>query len=58
MRAWTGLAGALACSPEGGKGLLVIGTCLDPHQVRELAALVAIIAGNSVFAPTVSPASG
>jgi hypothetical protein len=45
----TGLAGALACSPQGGKGLLVVGTCLNPDQVRELAALVAVIAGNSVF---------
>ncbi|MGW5736207.1 MULTISPECIES: hypothetical protein [Streptomyces] len=53
----TGLAGALACPPEGGKGLLVIGTCLDPHQVRELAALVAAIAGNSVFVPGASPTS-
>ncbi|MFC8131271.1 hypothetical protein [Streptomyces sp. NPDC057302] len=50
----TGLAGALACPPEGGKGLLVIGTCLDPQQVRELAALVAVIAGNSVFLPASS----
>lgn len=45
----TGLAGVLACPPEGGKGLLVIGTCLDPDQVRELAGLVAVIAGHSVF---------
>ncbi|MFF1375749.1 hypothetical protein [Streptomyces sp. NPDC058308] len=51
----TGLAGALACPPEGGKGLLVIGTCLDPHQVRELAGLVAIIAGNSDFLPAAPP---
>ncbi|MCT9139747.1 hypothetical protein [Streptomyces violarus] len=26
-----------------------IGTCLDPDQVRELAGLVAVIAGHSVF---------
>lgn len=45
----TGLAGALACPPEGGKGLLVIGTSLDPDQVRELAGLVAVIAGHSTF---------
>ncbi|MFI1677265.1 hypothetical protein [Streptomyces sp. NPDC020607] len=50
----TGLAGALACPPEGGKGLLVVGTCLNPDQVRELAALVAVIAGNSTFAPAES----
>ncbi|MEU1115823.1 MULTISPECIES: hypothetical protein [unclassified Streptomyces] len=51
----TGLAGALTCPPEGGRGLLVVGTCLDPDQVRELAGLVAIIAGNSVFPPAPSP---
>ncbi|MFF4250901.1 hypothetical protein ACFY1L_06825 [Streptomyces sp. NPDC001663] len=45
----TGLAGVLSCPPEGGKGLLIIGTCLDPDQVRELAGLVAVIAGHSVF---------
>ncbi|MEV7884228.1 hypothetical protein ACWD3I_37345 [Streptomyces sp. NPDC002817] len=47
----TGLAGVLSCPPEGGKGLLVIGTCLDPDQVRELAGLVAVIASRSVFIP-------
>lgn len=45
----TGLAGVLSCPPDGGRGLLVIGTCLDPDQVRELAGLVAVIAGHSVF---------
>ena len=50
----TGLAGVLSCPPDGGRGLLVIGTCLDPGQVRELAGLVAVIAGRSVFT---SPAS-
>jgi hypothetical protein len=45
----TGLAGVLSCPPDGGKGLLVIGTCLDPDQVRELAGLVAVIAGHSVL---------
>jgi hypothetical protein len=45
----TGLAGVLTCPPNGGKGLLIIGTSLDPHQVRELAGLVAVIAGHSVF---------
>lgn len=45
----SGLAGVLACPPEGGKGLLIIGTCLDPDQVRELAGLVAVIGGHSVF---------
>ncbi|MFD6436145.1 hypothetical protein ACFWFC_25840 [Streptomyces venezuelae] len=53
----TGLAGALACPFEGGRGLLVVGTCLNPEQVRELAALVAVIAGNSTFAPAASPDS-
>jgi hypothetical protein len=48
----TGLAGVLACPPEGGRGLLVIGTCLDPEQVRELAGLVAFIGGHSVFLST------
>lgn len=47
----TGLAGVLSCPPEGGKGLLVIGTCVDPDQVRELAGLVAVIGGSSVFIP-------
>ncbi|MFE0474067.1 hypothetical protein ACFW2V_20895 [Streptomyces sp. NPDC058947] len=45
----TGLAGVLTCPADGGKGLLVIGTSLDPDQVRELAGLVAVIAGHSVF---------
>jgi hypothetical protein len=45
----TGLAGVLSCPQDGGKGLLVIGTCLDPDQVRELAGLVAVIASRSVF---------
>ncbi|MET9758702.1 hypothetical protein ABZ016_06545 [Streptomyces sp. NPDC006372] len=45
----TGLAGVLSCPHDGGKGLLVIGTSLDPDQVRELAGLVAVIASHSVF---------
>ncbi|WP_224058497.1 hypothetical protein [Streptomyces kanamyceticus] len=45
----TGLAGVLSCPPEGGKGLLVVGTCLDSDQVRDLAGLVAVMAGHSVF---------
>ncbi|GAA5213201.1 hypothetical protein LV779_13005 [Streptomyces thinghirensis] len=48
----TGLAGVLSCPSDGGRGLLVIGTCLDPDQVRELAGLVAVIAGHSVFTPS------
>ncbi|MEU6678217.1 hypothetical protein [Streptomyces sp. NPDC046925] len=45
----TGLAGVLSCPPEGGLGLLVMGTCLNPDQVQDLAGLVAVIAGHSVF---------
>lgn len=45
----TGLAGVLSCPYDGGRGLLVIGTSLDPDQVRELAGLVAVIASHSVF---------
>lgn len=48
----TGLAGVLSCPPDGGRGLLIIGTCLDPDQVRELAGLVAVIASHSVFTPS------
>ncbi|MEV6313921.1 hypothetical protein [Streptomyces sp. NPDC051776] len=44
-----GLAGALACPVGGVQGLLVIGTSLNPEQVREMAGLVAAIAGRSVF---------
>ncbi|MER7398332.1 hypothetical protein ABT381_22810 [Streptomyces sp. NPDC000151] len=45
-----GLAGALACPSEGGRGLLVIGTSLAADQAWELAGLVAVIGGRSVFA--------
>lgn len=51
-----GLAVALACPPGGGRGLLVVGTCLDPGQVYGLGALVAVIAGRSVF--TEGPGAG
>lgn len=44
-----GLAGALAAPVEGGLGLLVVGTSLNPLQAGELAGLVAVIAGRSVF---------
>jgi hypothetical protein len=47
--AQVGLAVALACPPGGGRGLLVVGTCLDSSQVYGLGALVAVIAGRSVF---------
>lgn len=42
-----GLAAALTTGAGGGPGLLVAGMCVDPEQVLELAALVAMIAGNS-----------
>ncbi|MGI5471659.1 hypothetical protein [Streptomyces sp. CA-132043] len=45
-----GLVGALACPSEGGRGLLVIGTSLAADQTWELAGLVAVIGGRSVFA--------
>jgi len=48
--AQVGLAVALACPPGGGRGLLVVGNCLDSTQVYGLGALVAVIAGRSVFA--------
>lgn len=44
-----GLAGALATPVGGGLGLLVVGTSLNPLQAGELAGLVAVIAGRSVF---------
>jgi hypothetical protein len=44
-----GLAAALACPPTGGFGLLVVGACVDPGHVLELAAVVAIIAGRSTI---------
>lgn len=47
-----GLAVALACPPGGGRGLLVVGNCLDSTQVYGLGALVAVIAGRSVFTGT------
>ncbi|WP_346622064.1 hypothetical protein [Blastococcus montanus] len=47
----TGLAGALACVPGAGHGLLVTGACLAAGQVAELAALVATIAGRSRLRP-------
>lgn len=48
-----GTAAALACAPGGVHGLLVVGVCLAPDQVAELAGLVAVIAGRSrVHVPT------
>lgn len=44
-----GLAAALASPVSGGYSLLVTGICLDPDQLREMAALVAVIAGRSHF---------
>lgn len=51
-----GLAGALAAPAEGGLGLLVVGTSLNPLQAGELAGLVAVIAGRSVFVDEASEA--
>lgn len=42
-----GLAAALACRPGGGPALVVVGVCIDPEQVLDLAAVVAVIAGRS-----------
>ncbi|MFW6691809.1 hypothetical protein [Streptomyces sp. MAR4 CNX-425] len=44
-----GLAVGLAIPPGGGHSLLVIGQCLDPGQVNELAGIIALIAGNSTI---------
>lgn len=53
-----GLAGALATPVGGGLGLLVVGTSLNPLQAGELAGLVAVIAGRSVFVDETPDASG
>ena len=42
-----GLAAGLAFPPDGGFGFLVAGMCVDPEQVLELAAVVAVIAGRA-----------
>ena len=42
-----GVAAALAWEPGADRGLLVVGCCLAPEQVVELAGLVAVIAGRS-----------
>jgi hypothetical protein len=47
-----GTAAALACAPGAVRGLLVVGVCLAPEQVLELAALVAVMAGRSRIRPT------
>ena len=44
-----GLVGAVSCAPGAGAGVVVVGMCLDPAQVAELAGLVAMIAGRSVL---------
>ncbi|MFE0182298.1 hypothetical protein [Streptomyces olivaceus] len=44
-----GLAVCLACPPGGGRGLMVVGTCLDAEQVLSMASVVALIAGKSTF---------
>lgn len=44
-----GLAVALAMPPGGGRGLAVVGQCLDVEQVRELACIVALMAGKSTI---------
>lgn len=46
-----GVAVALACAPGAAQALLVVGVCLDPAQVWELAGLVAVIAGRSRLHP-------
>ncbi|MGW0732744.1 hypothetical protein [Streptomyces sp. NPDC002851] len=48
-QATLGLAVALALPPGGGRSLLVIGHCLNANQVRELAAVVALMAGKSTI---------
>jgi hypothetical protein len=47
-----GLAAALACEPGATVGLLVVGVCLAPEQVWELAGLVGIMAGRSRVRPS------
>jgi hypothetical protein len=39
----------LAVPPGGGRGLLVVGQCLNAEQVRELACVVALMAGKSTI---------
>ncbi|MCZ2857870.1 hypothetical protein [Blastococcus sp. VKM Ac-2987] len=46
-----GVAVALACAPGATQALLVVGVCLDPAQVWELAGLVAVVAGRSRLHP-------
>ncbi|MET7810085.1 hypothetical protein ABZT26_04415 [Streptomyces sp. NPDC005395] len=51
-----GLAVCLACPPGGGRGLMVVGTCLDAEQVLSMASIVALIAGKSSFLEQPEPA--
>ncbi|CAL9543659.1 hypothetical protein [Streptomyces sp. enrichment culture] len=51
-----GLAVCLACPPGGGRGLMVVGTCLDAEQVLAMASIVALIAGKSTFLEQPEPA--
>jgi hypothetical protein len=44
-----GMAAAVSCAPGADYGLAVVGVCLDPEQDRQLAMLVALIAGNSTL---------
>ncbi|GAA1929652.1 hypothetical protein GCM10009837_64180 [Streptomyces durmitorensis] len=56
-----GLALSLSCPPSGGRGLLVVGNCLESEQVVALAGVVALIGGNSTFddeGPSGNEASG
>jgi hypothetical protein len=53
-----GMAAALACEPGAAHALLVVGVCLDPDQVVELAGLVAVIAGRSRVRPAPAETDG
>lgn len=46
-----GLAAALSCPLAGAYALLVVGACANPEHVRELAAVVAMIASRSIVRP-------
>lgn len=52
-----GLAAALSSEPGADRGLLVLGVCLDPVHVVEVAALVAMVAGRSRLRPAASEAT-
>jgi hypothetical protein len=44
-----GMAAALSCAPEAEYGICVVGVSVDPDQDRQLAMLVALIAGKSTL---------